>query len=101
MRASDEYFDNCSSFEGYEITLFRKDQGEPFSFRLTNEEFEEKKELVIMLDFLIKTNQWIPYNIYKDLCNMPEMNYPGLRLIVDINIIYIEVILRSKRIHIY
>ena len=86
MKLSDDFFDDNFSFKGYEVTLFRKDQAHPFSFRLTDEEFEANKELVIRLDFLIKTNQWIPYAIYKDLIDLPEDNYPGLRVIENIDI---------------
>lgn len=101
MKLSDDFFDDNFSFKGYEVTLFRKDQAHPFSFRLTDEEFEANKELVIRLDFLIKTNQWIPYAIYKDLIDLPEDNYPGLRVIENIDITYLEVSIRSKKIHIY
>lgn len=95
-------FDSCSIFEGYEFTLFRRDNPSiPAVFRITKEEFEERKELVIRLDFLIKTNQWIPYAIYEDLFELPEIKYPGLRLIDDISINYIEFSLKQKKINIY
>ena len=101
MKLSDDFFDECVNYEGYEITLFRKDHAKPFSFRITDEEFEDKKELVIRLDFLIKTNQWIPYAIYEDLIDLPEDMYPGLRIIEDIDITYMEFVLKTKKIHIY
>jgi hypothetical protein len=95
-------FDSCSIFKGYEFTIFRRDNPNiPVVFRITKEEFEERKELVIRLDFLIKTNQWIPYAIYEDLFGLPESKYPGLKLIDDMNINYIEFSLKQKKINIY
>lgn len=95
-------FDSYSIFEGYEIAVFRRDNPNvPTVFRITKEEFEERKELIIRLDFLIKTNQWIPYAIYEDLFGLPESKYPGLRVIDDISINYIEFSLKQKKINIY
>lgn len=101
MKMSDEFFDVCEEIKGYEILLFRKDKCKPVSFILTEEEFEKNKQLVIWLDFLIKTDQWIPYAIYQDLFNLEEENYPGLRLIEGIQMRYFEQSWKFKNINIY
>ena len=54
--------------------------------------------LVNLLEFLIKTNQWIPYAVYQDLFNLPEEKYEELEYVDDINIYYIEYSLKLKKI---
>lgn len=90
------FFDSCDSFKGYEISLIKKDKS--VTFRLTNEEFELNEMLVNLLEFLIKTNQWIPYAVYQDLFNLPEEKYEELEYVDDINIYYIEYSLKLKKI---
>jgi hypothetical protein len=101
MRLEDEFFDNCTKYKGYEITIYKKDDSTPVMFRLTEDEFEQRKQLVIWLDFLIKTDQWVPYELYKDLFDLEEYMYPGLRVIEDMDIHYLEYTLRTKKINIY
>lgn len=91
-----DFFDSCDSFEGYEISLIKKDNY--VTFRLTPEEFELNEMLVNLLEFLIKTNQWIPYAVYQDLFNLPEEQYEELEYIDDINIYYMEYSLKLKKI---
>ena len=101
MKLNDEFFDEYEEFKGYEIVLYRRDKCIPAVFNLTEEEFEENKQLVILLDFLIKTDQWVPYAIYQDLFKLPEENYPGLRLIDEMQLRYIEQTWKVKNINIY
>lgn len=91
-----DFFDSCDSFEGYEIALIKKDNH--VTFRLTPEEFELNEMLVNILEFLIKTNQWIPYAVYQDLFNLPEEQYEELEYVDDINIYYMEYSLKLKKI---
>ena len=91
-----DFFDSCDSFEGYEISLIKKDNY--VTFRLTPEEFELNEMLVNILEFLIKTNQWIPYAVYQDLFNLPEERYEELEYVDDINIYYMEYSLKLKKI---
>lgn len=90
------FFDSYDRFEGYEISLIKKDKS--VTFRLTEEEFEMNEDLINILEFLIKTNQWIPYPVYQDLFNLPKGKYEELEYIDDINIYYIEYSLKLKKI---
>ena len=101
MKSEDNFFDVCEEIKGYEVILYRTDKCQPAVFNLTEDEFEENKQLIIWLDFLVKTNQWIPYAIYQDLFKLPEDNYPGLRLIDEVQIRYVEQSWKVKNINIY
>jgi hypothetical protein len=95
------FYDEYYEFKGYKITVFREDGNPPANFSLTKEDFENKRDLITWMDFLIKTNQWIPYAVYEDLFGITEYEYIGLRKINCMKIQYIEVISKAKDIHLY
>lgn len=78
-------------YKGYQITLINY-KGEKFDFELTEEDFFEKKHLICWIDFLIKTNQWIPYDLYRDVFVIEEYKYQGLENIKEIKVQYVEII---------
>lgn len=101
MKSNNECYDDYTQYEGYEIVIYKRDKTRPAVFRLDVEEFNERKELLIWLDFLIKTDQWVPYAVYKDLFGLEEDYYPGLRVLDDMEIHYIEYSLKTKKINFY
>lgn len=73
-------FDNETKFEGYKIFLYTKDYSVPVQLELTEEQYKNKKHLLNWIDFLVKTEQWVPYNLYKDLFEISEEDYNDLAL---------------------
>ena len=65
-------------------------------YTLTESEFNNKKELVQWLDFLIQTGQWIPYDLYHDLFGIHESVYDGIENIEKIDVKFIENVITYK-----
>ena len=65
-------------------------------YTLTEDEFNNKKELINWLDFLIQTGQWIPYDLYYDLFGIPESLYNGIENIETIQVKFIETVSTCK-----
>ncbi len=101
MRISDNFFDECTEYKGYDITIFGKKSNKPVVIRLTIDEYNERKQLITWLDFLIKTDQWIPYELYKDIGMINENEYSEIETVFNMEIQYVEYSLRTKKIIIY
>ena len=101
MRISDNFFDECTEYKGYEIIIYGKKSNVPVVIRLTIDEYDERKQLITWLDFLIKTDQWVPYELYKDIGDIDESEYSRIETVYDMSIHYIEYSLRTKKINIY
>lgn len=87
-------FDREEEFKGYKILFFRKRKAIPVQYTLTKEEYEERKSFLIWIDFLIKTEQWVPYSLYKEVFDnkINEDKYEELHLsdIITMEITYEE-----------
>lgn len=92
------FFDVYNEFKGYKFVVTKLD-GTKAVFTLTEEEFKERKQLINWLDFLIKTNQWIPFALWKDLFDIKDLDYVGLKEVLDLEVHYIEIINKFKRIN--
>lgn len=73
-------FDREEKFKGYNIYFFCKGENTPVRFRMSEEDFNEYESFLNWMDFLVKTEQWIPYAFYKDVFNMEEQEYKDLKL---------------------
>ena len=78
-------------YKGYQITLIRLN-GSKHVFDLTVDEFFKKKQLIQWIDFLVKTDQWIPYDLYKDVFTIEEYEYKGLENIREFKVQYVEIV---------
>lgn len=85
-------------YKGYQITLICLN-GSKRVFDLTIDEFVEKKHLIQWIDFLVKTNQWIPYDLYKDVFAIEEYEYKGLEDIREFKVQYVEIVNKFKDIN--
>lgn len=65
-------------------------------YTLTEDEFNNKKELINWLDFLIHTGQWIPYDLYHDLFGIPESLYDGIENIETLQVKFVETVSTCK-----
>ena len=65
-------------------------------YTLTEDEFNNKKEVINWLDFLIQTGQWIPYDLYHDLFGIPESLYDGIENVEKIEVKFIENVITCK-----
>ena len=101
MRISNNFFDECTEYKGYDITIFGKNNNIPVIIRLSIDEFNDRKQLITWLDFLARTNQWVPYDLYKDIGNISEGQYRRIENVSSIDIQYVEYSLRTKKINIY
>ena len=84
-------FEECSEFRYYQILLTKFDKVTRI-FTLTEDEFKNSKELLNWMDFLISTNQWITFELYRDIFGINEAMYEGLENIEKMEIKYIETI---------
>ena len=82
-------------YKGYQITLICLN-GSKHVFDLTVDEFFEKKHLIQWIDFLVKTDQWIPYDLYHDLFGIPESLYDGIENIETIEVKFVENVITCK-----
>lgn len=78
-------------YRGYQITLICFN-GSKHVFDLSVDEFFEKKHLIQWIDFLVKTDQWIPYDLYKDVFTIEEYEYKGLENIRELKVQYVEIV---------
>jgi hypothetical protein len=78
-------------YKGYQLTLVCLN-GTKHVFDLTVDEFFKKKQLIQWIDFLVKTDQWIPYDLYKDVFTIEEYEYKGLENIREFKVQYVEVV---------
>lgn len=91
------FFDEYQKFKGYKFVVTKRDNSKAV-FTLTEDEFKDRKKLINWLDFLFKTKQWIPFALWEDLFNIHEYEYIGLKEINDLEVYYIEIINKFKRI---
>ena len=92
------FFDFYEEFKGYKFNVFTK-KGTRRVFTLEESEFNKKQQLVLWLDFLIKTNQWIPYPVWFDLFELPEEEYFEFKEIDHMETVYIEIINKMKKVN--
>ena len=78
-------FDEYSVFKYYQFLLT--------DFKgITENEFEDKKDLINWLDYLISTGQWVTFDLYHDLFGIPESMYNGIEDIEQLQVKYIETV---------
>jgi hypothetical protein len=92
------FYDFYEEFKGYKFHVFTK-RGTQRVFTLDEKTFKEKNQLVLWFDFLIKTNQWIPYAVWQDLFNLPEYMYYEFKEIDHMETCYIEIINKMKKVN--
>ena len=92
------FFDEYHEFKGYKFVVTKLDNTKTV-LTLTDEEFRSRKKLINWLDFLIKTDQWIPFDLWKDLFDISEEEYVGLKEVKGLDVHYIEIINKYKRIN--
>ena len=64
-------------YDDYNVEFYLKNEDfiVPVELTIKSDEFEDKKQLLNWIDFLIKTDQTIPYNLYKDIFGITEEEY--------------------------
>lgn len=74
----------------YIVEFFLKGKVESTELSLSKEDFRNKKHLLNWIDFLAKTEQWVPYNLFKDVFNIGEDVYDilGLSNVLEMKIRY-------------
>lgn len=94
-------YDYEATFEGYKVLFYTKDFTTPVQLVLTNEQYKDKKQLLNWIDFLIKTEQWVPYNLYKDIFEIAEESYNdlGLEYVKDMTVEYEYYLRKTKKIN--
>ena len=73
----------------YEVSLLQMD-GITRVFYLSEDDFNKNIELLKWIEFLVLTNQWIPFPLYQDAFGINETLYKGLDNVENINIKFIE-----------
>jgi hypothetical protein len=91
-------FDEYHEFKGYRVLLTTFDEITRV-FTLTEDEFNNKKDLLNWLEFLVKTEQWIPFALYHDLFGINKNMYKGLEDIDKFKIQKMEVVEKYKNIN--
>ena len=84
-------FDEYSVFKYYQF-LLTDFKGITRVYTLTESEFEDKKDLINWLDYLISTGQWITFELYHDLFGIPESMYSGIENIEQLQVKHIETV---------
>ena len=64
-------------YDDYNVEFYLKNEDfiVPVELTIKSDELEDKKQLLNWIDFLIKTDQTIPYNLYKDIFGITEEEY--------------------------
>ena len=84
-------FDEYSVFKYYQF-LLTDFKGITRVYTLTEPEFEDKKDLINWLDYLVSTGQWITFELYHDLFGIPESMYSGIENIERLQVKHIETV---------
>lgn len=84
-------FDEYSVFKYYQFLLTDL-KGITRVYTLTENEFEDKKDLINWLDYLVSTGQWITFELYHDLFGISESMYSGIENIEQLQVKHIETV---------
>ena len=88
-------FDEYQVFKYYQF-LLTDFIGVTRVYTLTEDEFNNKKDLINWMDFLISTGQWIPFDLYHDLFGINESMYKGIENIEEMKVKFIEMVSTCK-----
>lgn len=84
------FYEDYIEHEEYRIILTTYANKPKVVFPLSTEEFNEKKDLIIWLDFLIKTDQWITYEMLYEIFGIDTYEYRDLKYLKEMTIQRIE-----------
>lgn len=93
------FYEDYIEHEEYRIILKSYDNKPEIMFVLSTKEFEDKKDLIIWLDFLIKTDQWITFELLYDIFGIEPYQYRDLKYLKDMTIKHIETEIGIKNIN--
>lgn len=84
------FYDQYLIHSEYRITLVSYSGKPSITFIMTEDEFDFKKDMLIWLDFLIKTDQWVTYEMLHELFEMDSYTYMDFKYLKEMKIQYIE-----------
>lgn len=78
-------------YKGYKVILINI-ENKQFVFDLSINEFDEKIKFIHWIDFLVKTKQWVPYELYNEVFILEEDKYKEIEFIKEFKVQYVEIV---------
>ena len=78
-------------YKGYKVILINI-ENKQFVFDLSINEFDEKIKFIHWIDFLVKTKQWVPYELYNEVFILEEDEYKEIEFIKEFKVQYVEIV---------
>lgn len=78
-------------YKGYKVILINI-ENKQFVFDLLMNEFDEKIKFIHWIDFLVKTKQWVPYELYNEVFILEEDKYKEIEFIKEFKVQYVEIV---------
>lgn len=78
-------------YKGYKVILVNI-ENKQFVFDLSINEFDEKINFIHWIDFLVKTKQWVPYELYNEVFILEEDKYKEIEFIKEFKVQYVEIV---------
>ena len=78
-------------YKGYKVILINI-ENKQFVFDLSMNEFDEKIKFIHWIDFLVKTKQWVPYELYNEVFILEEDKYKEIEFIKEFKVQYVEIV---------
>ena len=78
-------------YKGYKVILINI-ENKQFVFDLSISEFDEKIKFIHWIDFLVKTKQWVPYELYNEVFILEEDKYKEIEFIKEFKVQYVEIV---------
>ena len=78
-------------YKGYKVILINI-ENKQFVFDLSINEFDEKIKFIHWIDFLVKTKQWVPYELYNEVFVLEEDKYKEIEFIKEFKVQYVEIV---------